>query len=265
MNAQEAGPGTPGPSTAGPSTAGAAAPRADEADTGGSEPRDCARRAVTHPELPPGRGDRAGGYGVMGLPFASGHYLALRHFTASSFGPAYRSVWHRDPQGRWTVHADVPPEVSCARFLGPALTAARTARIGIDWTGPRSVTVTVDGVLTWSFELGTDAATWLMSTMGARMPASACHAAWLLGPMGRAAGPVLSAGRMRLHGTMPAGQVFGAMPRRVWRIVRTEAQVDGADPGPPGPLEQQVRLGGFLLPQRGIFFADAAAVFTDPR
>jgi hypothetical protein len=39
--------------------------------------------------------ERFAGYGVMGLPFRSGHYLALRHFPASSIGPGFRAVWHR--------------------------------------------------------------------------------------------------------------------------------------------------------------------------
>ena len=40
------------------------------------------------------------GWGVFGLPFDSGHVLALRVFPQSSFGP-YRTLWHRDPEGRW--------------------------------------------------------------------------------------------------------------------------------------------------------------------
>lgn len=38
------------------------------------------------------------GWGVFGLPFDSGHVLALRVFPQSSFGP-YRTLWHRDPGG----------------------------------------------------------------------------------------------------------------------------------------------------------------------
>ena len=56
------------------------------------------------PRLPEGDDERFTGYGVMGMPFASGHYLALRDMVASSVGPAYRAIWHRDPEGRWTIH-----------------------------------------------------------------------------------------------------------------------------------------------------------------
>lgn len=227
-----------------------------------SQPQTFARQAEEAPDLPSGAGERISGYGVMGVPFASGHYLALRHITASSIGPGYRAVWHRDPDGRWSVYADAPPEVSCARFLGPALTATHTSAIGIYWAGPRSLTVEIPEVLTWQLEISTDLATRLMSAVGARLPAEACHATRLLRAMGVAAGPVLSVGKVRLHGVMPSGQTFGAIPRRVWRIAQSSAQMHGRDLGQPGPLPAQDRLGDFMLPQRGIFFADAAVVFS---
>ena len=54
----------------------------------------------------PGRLDaqreRFRGYGVMGLPFESGHVLGLRRFPVSSIGPDYTSIWHRSPDGRWS-------------------------------------------------------------------------------------------------------------------------------------------------------------------
>jgi hypothetical protein len=229
-----------------------------------NQPQTFASKAVTTPVLPPGVGERFSGYGVMGIPFASGHYLALRHFTASSIGPGYRAVWHRDPDGHWVVYADAPPEVSCARFLGSALSAAYTSQIGIEWSGPRSVTVEIPGVLTWRFEISADFATRMMSAIGAQLPAGACHSTWLLRPMGVAAGPVLSVGKVRLLGLMPNGQTFGAIPKRVWRIDQSSAEMLGENFGAPGPLPQQDHLGDFMLPQRGLFFAGVATVFTPP-
>ncbi|WP_168199722.1 hypothetical protein [Citricoccus sp. SGAir0253] len=230
----------------------------------GGQPRELAQRAEREPVLPPGPGEVFSGYGVMGVPFASGHYLALRRFTASSIGPGYTSVWHRDPQGRWTVYATAAPEVSCAHYLGPAATEAHTCRIDLDWTGPRSLTVQIPGVLDWHLELAERAATRMMSAVGARLPAGTSHAGWLLGPLGRIAGPVLSAGRIRLHGRMPSGHAFGGVPRRVWDVVRTSAVLDGQDLGAPGPWPEQVSVGDLMLPQRGLFFADAEAVFVPP-
>jgi hypothetical protein len=65
-------------------------------------------------DLPTGDDERVIGFGVMGLPFASGHYLAYRDFPATSFSPAYKSVWHRVPTG-------------CGRST-PRLEAHRAAR-----------------------------------------------------------------------------------------------------------------------------------------
>lgn len=226
------------------------------------QPRDWADRARTAPSLPPGDGERFGGYGVMGVPFSTGHYLALRHFTASSLGTAYRAVWHRDPEGGWRVYADAPDEVSCARYLGSALTGTRTCEIGIDWSGPRTLTVSIDGILSWHLEIGADTATRLMNAMGAVLPASACHAHRLLRPMGTAVGPMLSVGAVRLTGRMPEGQRFGTIPRKVWRITASSATMRGEDLGIPAPLPTQDRLGDFLLPQSGLFFAAGAAAFT---
>jgi transposase len=54
-------------------------------------PRDAAVAAQRNPVLWPGTDERFTGYGVMGLPFRSGHYLAMRHIPASSIGPEYRT------------------------------------------------------------------------------------------------------------------------------------------------------------------------------
>lgn len=73
-------------------------------------------------ENTPGRLDaqreRFRGYGVMGLPFESGHVLGLRRFPVSSIGPGYTSIWHRSPDGRWSFWSTTAPEVSCARYTG---------------------------------------------------------------------------------------------------------------------------------------------------
>ena len=62
-------------------------------------PRQAVEALQDQPRLPDGDDERFTGYGVMGMPFASGHYLALRDMVATSVGPAYRAIWHRDPDG----------------------------------------------------------------------------------------------------------------------------------------------------------------------
>jgi hypothetical protein len=60
--------------------------------------------------VPAGTEDRVAGYAVIGLPFGSGHVFSLRRFPASSVGPGYTSVWHRDPEGYWSFYSTVSPE-----------------------------------------------------------------------------------------------------------------------------------------------------------
>jgi len=75
----------------------------------------------------------------MGLPFNADHILAMRRFPASSVGPGYRSVWHRDPGGRWTFFQDLPSVNGCARYFSSAVAEVLTATIDIESDGPRQL------------------------------------------------------------------------------------------------------------------------------
>ncbi|WP_280419726.1 hypothetical protein [Nocardia carnea] len=197
--------------------------------------------------------ERFAGYGVMGQPFASGHYLAFRHFAASSVGPGYASVWHRDPAGDWVIYSSVSPRESCARYYSSALAQARVAQIAVEWTGPFGLTVQVPDELEWDIELGRSPATVVMTGLGSVMPAALWRNPGVLASMSRVAGPALGVGRVRLSGTTPNGQWFRTNPRMLWTVERTVARIGGVDIGPPGPLPEQTGLGDFRLPQRGMF------------
>jgi hypothetical protein len=74
------------------------------------------------------------GWGVFGLPFDSGHILALRVFPENDFA-AYRTLWHRTPEGSWSIYADAPRlDIACPRYYGPA--CVRTSKAAIDVSGP---------------------------------------------------------------------------------------------------------------------------------
>src|SRR5260370_10998305 len=91
-----------------------------------------AARLESAPEVPSGGEERFSGFAVMGIPFASGHVLALRRFTASSIGPAYTSVWHRDPGGRWAFWQDQAADQACSRYFGAAAAETRRRTIELD-------------------------------------------------------------------------------------------------------------------------------------
>jgi hypothetical protein len=230
------------------------------------EPADIVADLERRPELSPGAEERFSGYGVMGLAFRSGHVLGLRRFPASPIGPGYRSVWHRDPGGRWAFYQDQPAELACTRYFGSAVHDVREGPILIDWTGPRGFRVqAADGELDWTLQIGSTPVTRVFNRLAAALPAPAWRSGPVLALMSRVAGTALRAGRVRLTGRAPNGQRFTANPRILWLVVDSTATVRGVDLGEIGPAAEQARLADFLLPQRGVFaigsttFADSTA------
>ncbi len=217
------------------------------------EPRDYALRAEDARVADDEREEAFSGYGVMGLPFASGHVLGVRRFPASSIGPGYFSVWHRDPAGRWDFYADVEAMMSCNRFFGAAVTGFKQTEIVVRW--PESHTLVVEmpsEEFRWEVTVKATPATRLMSGMGAVMPEPLWKSRLVLGLMGRVAGPLLGAGRIRLIGSAPNRQWFKSNPKRIWAVASSKASLAGEDFGEPGPLSEQAHMGDFMIPQRGI-------------
>lgn len=228
-------------------------------------PRSAATSMEVGRVLPPGDDERAIGYGVIGLPFTSGHYLVLRDFHAASFGPPYRAVWHRNPQGEWRVYTTGKPEESCPRYLSSALVEPATVTpIDVTWLDDFTMRVYIDDILDWTVASRPTAVTTMMSAMSVRMPMGAWTNGGFQAVMGRVAGPMLRAGRMRLSGKqLPNGQSYMAAPRRMWEVTQSTAIIQGRDIGPIGPLSPQDRIGDFYLPQRGYVFADGFGHFEN--
>ena len=217
-------------------------------------PRDFARD-VSQFAIPDGRGDRFSGYWVIGQPFSSGHALALRCCQASSLGTAYTSVWHRDPKGRWTFHQNVPPEQSCPRYFGAAITENTMEPIRIDWMDPHRFCVTVDapGEIVWDIRLAPTVATRMINRAASAVPSSWWGKRSVLSTMETAARWILGTGEMKLTGHTPNGHGFTSIPRLIWSISESRATIRGVDAGVPAPLPKQAMLGDFHIPQRGIF------------
>jgi hypothetical protein len=216
------------------------------------EPAELVEELERRAELPPGPGERFSGYGVMGLPFRSGHVLGLRRFPASSIGPGYRSVWHRDPGGRWTFYQDQPAELACTRYFGTEVDEVRQGPIEINWTGPRRLEIRA-GDLEWAMELRSTPATRLLNTVAPVLPGRAWRSPPVLALMSRVAGVALRAGRVRLAGQAPNGQRFVANPLALWVASASRAAIGTRDLGAMGPAQNQAQLGDFALPQRGMF------------
>ena len=118
-------------------------------------PAQCAQAVEDRPVLPPGDGERVSGYGVMGLPFVSGHVLGLRRWTASSVGDQFTSIWHRNPSGRWTFYESTTSEVACTRYFGADVQRVQEGPIDLEWESSNRLRVrTADGAVDWDIATG---------------------------------------------------------------------------------------------------------------
>jgi hypothetical protein len=217
-------------------------------------PRRLVEEIEAAPTLPRGPGERFNGYGVMGLSFTSGHVLAMRRFPATSVGPGYTSVWHRDPQGEWVFYSTAPPHLACSRYFGVDALASIQTEIRIMWMAPARFRVLVPAVsLEWDVAIGPTVATRLMNATARVLPSAAWRNPAFLAAMGRMAGAFLGVGRVGLYGTTPNGQRFVANPRVLFRVLDSRAVLAGTDLGPPGPVVPQAQLRDFWIPQHGMF------------
>ena len=219
------------------------------------EPRDLVEKLERVVDLPPGKEGRFAGYGVMGITFSSGHVLGLRRFPASSLGPGYTSVWHRDAEGRWSMYQNVPPDLVSPRYFGSAVAEAAVQDINIIWFGPNDFTVSTDGAVPtkWSVSLSAVPTTRFMNAIGGATPGALWMQPVFLKLMGGISSLALGAGHLALEGQTPNGQRFIANPRLIWTVLDSTAELDGQDLGHIGPLPVQARLGDFWIPQRGLF------------
>lgn len=198
------------------------------------------------------------GWGVFGLPFDSGHVLALRVFPENDFAP-YRTIWHRDPAGSWSIFVDGPRlDTACPRYYGAACDHTEYAHTTLDWTGPTSLRVTMDSPsLEWTL---TASSTWLLSVVN-RLSAALPLATWRPRSLVRARELLahgLGMGDLELSGIMPSGHIGTLMPRQMYFVANSHAIFDGSDLGQPVQLPTNPTIGGVPLPARGVLAVGGA-------
>lgn len=198
--------------------------------------------------------ERVVGSAVMGLPFASGHYLAFRNWTKTSFADPYKAVFHRTPGGRWTIYSTAEPQNGCGRFWSAAVNSIDVVEIDTGWTDPANLVVRIPEVeFEWAMTIDRSVTTSFMSSMAGAMPERAWTNDTLLRAMGAMAGPFLRIGKTNMVGNLPNGQHFRMAPKQMWRINNSTAFLGGEDFGEVGPSGGQLHLGNVWLPRQGIF------------
>lgn len=218
-------------------------------------------------DLPVGRDDPpwpgheyVRGWGVFALPLDSGHVLALRVFPENDFSP-YRTVWHRDPEGRWSIHVDGPRlDTACPRYYGPACSHVGHAAIGIEWTGPASLRVTMDTPrLEWTLTAAETPILRVLNAVSPRLPLWTWRHRSLVRARELLARRILGMGEISLSGPMPSGHAGILMPERMYVIVDATAVLDGEDLGRPARVRPNPRIGEVPLPARGVLAAGRGA------
>ena len=200
------------------------------------------------------------GWGVMGLPLDSGHYLALRVFPENDFAP-YKTLWHRDPEGRWSIHVDGPRlDTACPRYYGAACAYVGHAGIDLSWTGPMTLRVTVADIgLHWTLTATETPLLRAVNGMSARLPAWTWRPRSLLRARELLARRVLGMGDIQMRGETPSGHNGTLMPQRMYFIETGAATLNGGDLGRPAHVSPTPDIGGFPMPARGVLAIGQAA------
>jgi hypothetical protein len=192
------------------------------------------------------------GWGVFGLPFDSGHVLALRVFPESDFG-SYRSLWHRSPSGSWSIFVDGPRlDTACPRYYGAACDHTGYARIGLAWTGPATLRVRMDApALDWTLTASSTRLLDLLNAVSTALPVRTWRPRSLVRVRERLAS-ALGMGHLTLSGVMPSGHIGTLMPQRMYFIDESRAVLDGIDLGRPARPRDCPKIGDVPLPARGV-------------
>jgi hypothetical protein len=206
------------------------------------------------------------GWGIFDVPFDSGHLLALRVFPQNDFAP-YRTVWHRAPDGAWSIFVDGPRlDTACPRYYGPACTVVAQTRIDVQWMASAALGITMDDpALTWSVVATTTPSLRVLNTVSPRLPLWTWKRPSPVRARELIAQRVLAMGAIRMHGVMPSGHVGTLMPERMYFITDAVATLDGSDLGRPERSATTPDIGGVTLPARGVLAAGQAAwLILDP-
>jgi hypothetical protein len=202
----------------------------------------------------------------MVLPFSSGHLLALRVSPQNPFAP-YVSVWHRPPEGEWSIYVDGPSlETACPRYWGPVTRQTGLTEIDVEWTGPDELRVEVDEPrLAWTMTVSAPLHRRVLFAADATFPLWT----WRRGPLLRLrewmTRRLLDIGDVRFSFTTPSGHDTVFVPEEEYAITESEAVLDGRSLGEPVRLDENPTIGDVPLPTRPSFVVGQVHLRIDDR
>lgn len=199
------------------------------------------------------------GYAVMSLPFSSGHQMGLRVFPENDFAP-YASVWHRTPDGDWSIYNDGPSlQTTCPRMWGPALRHSDLTRIEVTWTGPRELRIEMEKPqLSWTMKMTDSPLLRILNAMNSAMPPWM----WRFGIV-RLLGEsfvrrFLGMGDLRFSFVTPTGHDTTLIPEKIFFIESSAAVLERENLGLPVRRDENPTIAGVPLPTRPTFLIGQA-------
>lgn len=194
------------------------------------------------------------GYGVFALPFDSGHVLALRVFPVNDFAP-YRTIWHRTPDGAWSIYVDGPRlDIACPRYFGAAAERNALAHITVTPVSRNSLSISMDlPQLEWRVTVASPVLVTVMNAVSRSVPESVWRQPVMLRAFERFGALLFDLGDLTLSGTVPNGHASILVPRQMFPIVAATARLNGQDLGKPVRSRENPRIGALRLPARAIF------------
>lgn len=206
------------------------------------------------------------GYAVMVLPFSSGHLLGLRVFPENDFAP-YKSVWHRTPEGVWSIYNDGPSlKTTCPRWWGPSLQYMDLTRIECTWTGPNELRVEMEQPkLVWTMSMTTSPILRVFNTVSTALPLWTWKPAPLLRIREWMAKWLLGMGDLRFSFVTPSGHNALMILDRTYIVESSMATLQSCNLGHPIRLSKYPVIGSVPLPTRPSFvIGQAQARIKDP-
>ncbi|UTF52277.1 hypothetical protein [Natronosalvus rutilus] len=203
--------------------------------------------------------ERIHGWGIMAHPFDSGHILALRVAAQNDFAP-YTSVWHRSPDGAWSIYVDGPRlDAACPRYWGAATEHAQLTDVSVEWTGPADLVIEVsDPKLRWTASMDAGPVVRAANTLTRRLPESVLRSWPAVQLTELAADRLFDLGDVTLATSVPNGQEATVLTRMLFPIVDGSARLGDEDLGNSATVPETPTFGEARLPARPVFVVGGA-------
>lgn len=194
------------------------------------------------------------GWGILAFPFDSGHVLALRVSPQNDFAP-FTSIWHRTPDGAWSIYVDGPRlDTACPRYWGAATTHVQLADITVEWTGPRDLVVEMERPrLRWTASMEAGPLVNAINAVSRSLPDPVLRSRSVIRFMELMSDRVFDLGDVTLAMGVPNGHDAVVLTRRLFPIVHGTAQLEGEALGAPAREADNPTIGEARLPARPIF------------